>query len=44
LRIPVISFLNTSDDPTLVDYPVLGNFNSKDAGSLYYKLIKRFLK
>ena len=44
LRIPVISFLNTSDDPTLVDYPVLGNFNYKDAGSLYYKLIKRFLK
>ena len=44
LRIPIISFLNTNDDPTLVDYPVLGNFDSKDAGALYYKLIKRFLK
>ena len=44
LRIPVISFIDSSDNPELVGYSVLGNFNSKEAEELYLKLIKRFLK
>jgi ribosomal protein S2 len=44
LKIPIISFLSTQEDHTQIDYPVLGNFNTSNAGEIYYQLITRSMK
>jgi ribosomal protein S2 len=44
MNIPVVSFLNASDNPAEVDYPILGNFNSVKGGNFFYRLIKAILK
>jgi len=44
MKIPVISFVNSNDNPNGVSYPVPGNFNSVKAGVLYYNLLKIILK
>jgi ribosomal protein S2 len=44
MNIPVISFLNASDNPSVVDYPILGNFTSVIAGNFFCELIKGVLK
>jgi len=43
MQIPVISFVNSSSNPSKIDYPVPGNFTSNNAGKLYYNLIKHSL-
>jgi len=43
INIPVISFANSSDNIKYVDYPITGNFNSKNFSKLYYNLIKNSL-
>ena len=40
MHIPVISFLNSGNNPSKVDYPVPGNFTSNNAENFYYNLIK----
>ena len=44
LSIPVVSFLSTENNSKLVDYPVVGNFNSQKGGKLFSSLITRCLK
>jgi small subunit ribosomal protein S2 len=43
MQIPVISFINSGNNPSKVDYPIPGNFTSNKAGKLYYNLIKHLL-
>ena len=43
INIPIISFVSSNDTIKYVDYPVTGNFNSKEFGKLYYNLIKNAL-
>ena len=40
MQIPTISFINSSNNPSKVDYPIMGNFTSNNAAKLYYNLIK----
>lgn len=43
MNIPVISFINSSNNPEKVDYPITGNFMSKNGGKIYSNLIKHLL-
>ena len=43
MNIPVISFVNSSDNPEKVDYPITGNFMFKNGGKIYSNLIKHLL-
>jgi len=43
MNIPVISFINSGNNPEKVDYPVTGNFMSKPGGKIYSNLIKHLL-
>jgi len=40
MQIPVISFVNSDNNPSKIDYIIPGNFTSTKAGKLYYNLIK----
>jgi small subunit ribosomal protein S2 len=43
MNIPIISFINSSNNPEQVDYPVTGNFMSKNGGKIYSNLIQYLL-
>lgn len=43
INVPIISFINSNNDTKFVDYPITGNFNSKNFSKLYYNLIKNAL-
>jgi len=43
LNIPVVSFINSGNNPEKVDYPITGNFMSKNGGKIYSNLIKYLL-
>lgn len=43
MNIPVISFINSGNNPEKVDYPITGNFISKNGGKIYSNLIKHLL-
>jgi small subunit ribosomal protein S2 len=43
MDIPTISFINSTNSPEKVDYPITGNFMSKNGGKIYYNLIKYLL-
>ena len=43
VQIPVISFVNSGNNPSKVDYPIPGNFTSNKGVKLYYNLIKHSL-
>jgi len=43
MNIPVISFINSGNNPEKIDYPIAGNFTSKKGGKIYSNLIKYLL-
>jgi ribosomal protein S2 len=43
MQIPVVSFINSANNPSKVDYPITGNFTSTKGVQLYYNLIKNSL-
>jgi len=43
MNIPVVSFINSGNNPEKVDYPITGNFMSKNGGKIYSNLIKHLL-
>jgi len=43
MGICIVSFVNSDANPEQSDYPIPGNFTSKPAGKLYYKILQRAL-
>jgi len=42
-NIPVISFINSGNNPKKIDYPITGNFTTAKGSKFYYNLIKHSL-